>query len=38
MDDNDDFQNCEGCGGNFYYGDLHNGLCEDCEAALEGDV
>lgn len=36
-EDNPDFQECEGCNGSFYYGDLQGGLCCDCYDAAFGE-
>lgn len=34
-DDNEDFIDCDGCGGNFYRGDLSaEGLCADCHEEM----
>lgn len=36
-DDNPDFVECAGCGGEFYKGDLKDDLCEDCRDSGVGE-
>lgn len=37
-EENSDFIECAGCGGEFYHGDLTDELCADCLEADDGEV